>query len=398
MTAEQEQALAGQAREAEERARAAVRQVARLRPLLRSKSRGTNYASLKALDEAVAALVALAARRPKLARLAREARGGLADAKARRWELAWSCKRIAYGEARKFRGTMAPEELAQEGMIGLYNAALRFDPARGLRFSTYARWWVRAQISRAIDRKGSTIRMPSSAIEQRRNLRKLIRAYGQHGEPWTAATLAEEMGLEASVVVSLLGSGAEPVSLSEPASTVPGDDRRLEDTLSDGSIRPVDERLIDQLDQQWVSQALAALPPRVGQVVRQLYGLDRHGRTRTLQEVGDLHGLSKERIRQIRVDAFDAIRAMPRDHEAHGAAPLVDPLPAVERLVLQAVRGGHCTPAEVAEEAGIRRGRAQSLLRSLAERGYLERHGVQNRTRYTVPGQAPPPVKLRRRR
>ena len=86
-----------------------------------------------------------------------------------------SGRRIAHGEARKLAGPfMDEEDLVQEGYIGLLRAAKRFDPDRGIRFSTYARWWVRAQMTRAIDHTGRPVRLPGCAVEQTRNLRKAM--------------------------------------------------------------------------------------------------------------------------------------------------------------------------------------------------------------------------------
>ena len=114
-----------------------------------------------------------------------------------RWRLAMSGRRIAHGEARKLAGPfMDEEDLVQEGYIGLLRAAKRFDPDRGIRFSTYARWWVRAQMTRAIDHTGRPVRLPGCAVEQTRNLRKAMKRFESVGMEYSTSDLAEEVGID----------------------------------------------------------------------------------------------------------------------------------------------------------------------------------------------------------
>ena len=128
-----------------------------------------------------------------------------------------SGRRIAHGEARKLSGPfMSEEDLAQEGFIGLLRAAKRFEPDRGIRFSTYARWWVRAQMTRAIDHTGRPVRLPGCAVEQTRNLRKAVTRFEASGVPYGVSDLANELGVDISRVQLLMSQG-KVVSLDQPA-------------------------------------------------------------------------------------------------------------------------------------------------------------------------------------
>jgi RNA polymerase sigma factor (sigma-70 family) len=152
-----------------------------------------------------------------------------------------SGRRIAHGEARKLAGPfMDEEDLVQEGYIGLLRAAKRFDPDRDIRFSTYARWWVRAQMTRAIDHTGRPVRLPGCAVEQTRNLRKAIKRFEAAGVPYGIAELAEEVGIDKERAELLLSQG-NTVSLEQPVDDGPRP-RSLERFLSDDDAIQPDAR------------------------------------------------------------------------------------------------------------------------------------------------------------
>ena len=129
----------------------------------------TRAGAIDRLEQAVLSVRSEArrTREPELVESANQASRHWDEAESLRWQLAMSARRIARGEARKLTcSLMAEEDLVQEGYIGLLRAARRYDPDRGIRFTTYARWWVRAQMTRALETAGRMVRLPGGAVEQ----------------------------------------------------------------------------------------------------------------------------------------------------------------------------------------------------------------------------------------
>jgi RNA polymerase nonessential primary-like sigma factor len=217
-----------------------------------------------------------------------------------------SGRRIAYGEARKLAGPFMDEaDLVQEGFIGLLRAAKRFDPERSIRFSTYARWWVRAQMTRAIDHHGRPVRLPGGAVEQTRNLRKVIQEYELAGQPYTVADLAREVGIDERRARFLLAQG-KTVSIDEPVEEGPRQ-RTLDHFLEDEeAVQPEDEAIrVQELSR--LREAFADLSERHQHVIARRYGLD-DDKFRTLSEVGETLNLSRERVRQIEREALGRLK------------------------------------------------------------------------------------------
>ena len=176
LTAEEEVELATRILHAEQRTETLICNVEVAREILAEvpkRQERTRAGKVQRLERAVMAVWEASKSDAELVPVARKARGAWKEAEDLAWSLAMSGIRIAHGEARKLAGPFLSEpDLVQEGYIGLLNAARRFEPGREIRFSTYAKWWVRAQMTRAIDHTGRPVRLPGCAVEQLRNLRK----------------------------------------------------------------------------------------------------------------------------------------------------------------------------------------------------------------------------------
>ena len=229
------------------------------------------------------------------------------EAEDLRWRLAMSGRRIAHGEARKLAGPfMDEEDLVQEGYIGLLRAAKRFDPERGIRFSTYARWWVRAQMTRAIDHTGRPVRLPGCAVEQTRNLRKAMKRFEAQGIEYTIAELAQEVNIDKERAELLLSQG-NTISLEQPVDDGPRPrpvDRFIPD---DSALQPDSEAISAQELSRMVNAFQSLLTERQRFVLKRRYGLD-DDVFRTLSEVGKEMDLSRERVRQIEREALMRLR------------------------------------------------------------------------------------------
>ncbi|MCK6518498.1 sigma-70 family RNA polymerase sigma factor [Myxococcota bacterium] len=258
---------------------------------------------------------------PLLRAASAEAKQAWAEAEALRWRLAMSGRRIAHGEARKLAGPFLDEaDLVQEGYIGLLRAAKRFDPDRDIRFSTYARWWVRAQMTRAIDHTGRPVRLPGCAVEQTRNLRKAIKRFESLGADYSVSDLANEVGLDVERAEFLLSQGGT-VSLDQPVDEGPRS-RTLEQFLEDDSVDvPEDAAIRDQEIRRMQSAFEEVLSERHRYVLARRYGLE-DSEFRTLSEVGRGMSLSRERVRQIEREALLRLREHARIRE--GVAPVAD--------------------------------------------------------------------------
>jgi RNA polymerase sigma factor (sigma-70 family) len=258
---------------------------------------------------------------PLLRAASAEAKQAWAEAEALRWRLAMSGRRIAHGEARKLAGPFLDEaDLVQEGYIGLLRAAKRFDPDRDIRFSTYARWWVRAQMTRAIDHTGRPVRLPGCAVEQTRNLRKAIKRFESLGADYSVSDLANEVGLDVERAEFLLSQGGT-VSLDQPVDEGPRS-RTLEQFLEDDSVDvPEDAAIRDQEIRRMQSAFEEVLSERHRYVLARRYGLE-DSEFRTLSEVGRGMSLSRERVRQIEREALLRLREHARIRE--GVAPIAD--------------------------------------------------------------------------
>jgi RNA polymerase nonessential primary-like sigma factor len=267
----------------------------------------TRAGSVKRTRQALVLAQDASRRRRSLQRATGKATVAWVEVESLCWRLAMSGRRIAHGEAQKLAGPFLDEEdLVQEGYIGLMRAAKRFDPDRDIRFSTYARWWVRAQMTRAIDNDGRQMRIPGCASEQLRKIRKVIRNMGASGVTPSVDDLALELNLKPARVRLLLSLNSRVISLDEPIDAGPRA-RTLEHFLHAGN-QDLDEFTSTRGELIKMMEAVGRLlTDRHRYVLIRRYGLEGH-KPQTLVEVGKGMKLSRERVRQIEREALVRLR------------------------------------------------------------------------------------------
>jgi len=242
---------------------------------------------------------------------------------AARQRIASANLRFVVNIAKKYRHSgMDMTDLISEGNVGLMTAIDKFDPQKGYRFISYAVWWIRQSILKAIYETKDAIRLPLNRMNELVKIKKAKKSLGNRkSEEEEIKEVAAQLNMEQDTVRDLLAISQEMISLDMNVQAKPGETSTFGDFIEDTRYQGPEEGSLDSAMKREVRDALQTLKPKEAQVIRLRYGLD-GAEPMSLKEVGDICKLTKERIRQIEKNAIDRVRipAAARHLQAYVAA------------------------------------------------------------------------------
>ena len=260
----------------------------------------------KRIERGSAASEELSQNRKNLSKERRaELQAAVKDAQAAREHLSRANTRLVVSIAKRYRNQGLPMgDLIQEGNIGLMIAVDKFDYRLGNRFSTYASWWIRQAITRALSQKSRTIRLPLHLSDQLRRITAVNQIMGQElGREPSEEELSIRLEMNPDEIRETLDANPQTIALETPI----GDDSEFGDLLEDDQSASPDERMHSVMLKETVNKLLGDMLPREAEILRLRFGLE-GGQPQTLEQVGQALGLSRERIRQIERQALRQLR------------------------------------------------------------------------------------------
>ncbi|MEL6344770.1 MAG: sigma-70 family RNA polymerase sigma factor [Myxococcota bacterium] len=309
MDVDAEKTLAREMIDREEKAYALIAHLPSVKAIFSEKTSSSHKTRAVFVDRIIKAVDSCSALRHELSEDAQvcvdEATALLEEAEGLRWQLALSARHLVRLEAARLSNSMlGRDDLKQHGYVGLLNGAKRFDPDKDIRFVSYARWWVRAEMTRAIEHEGRMVRLPGGAVEQLRRLSQAQRSLEQEYVDPTIENLSLETGLSVRRI-RFLRSRGESVSMD----AVEDDGLSLYERIPDTSAPP--EMAEHLYTQRMIRRLVAALPHTLSErdhyVLLKHYGLSGDTET-TMTALGEELKISRERVRQLRSRALRKMR------------------------------------------------------------------------------------------